>query len=353
VLFNIEDDFGDCLVGYLVPDGFSSVPSIRVSGDGEVLAVVQANEDRPALAAASRHETGRCGFRIDATQVPGLGRFADLELRDEETGILIYRRPPAAAVPRHVFRLETHLFPHWRLDDALRPYFQYHLRGAELFGRETVTQLFLLNKIDSSYVSGRILYKNYAYFIENGGHSVYTIVQDPYHELAERLLVFSKIAQVGSRHFGDRDSRRFASAIAFCETLSFADAKKLKHELRRMPSEVAAVFSNPLVRQLTATTPDEMPPGGAVAASLDLLASFALIGLRSEADVLYEGLAELLAIDPMVMPPLPQFASVPRLAAMLKESGVVDVLLEKDAELFYYLEEAIRRSRQSEDGESR
>jgi len=90
------------------------------------LLVVPANETREALVAAGRHETGQCCFSIDASLMPNLPALAQLELYDAETGILIYRhRAPA----RKILRLGTHLFPLWRLDDALRPTF--HITRAD------------------------------------------------------------------------------------------------------------------------------------------------------------------------------------------------------------------------------
>jgi hypothetical protein len=344
VLFNIEDDFGDCLVGYIVPDSFSAVPSIRISADGRTLLTMPANETRDALVAARRHETGRCGFRIDAATLPGLAGFSQLEIHSEDTGLLIYRRPVPDGIQRRMFRLETHIFPLWRLDDAVKPYFQYHLRGADALGHETVTQLFLLNKIGSSYISGRILYRNYAYFIENGKHDVIVTLQDPYEEMAERILVLNKVRQIGGRYFSERDAMRFEAAIAFCELLPLQDDKQLIRALTRMSPEVAIAFSNPVVRQLTTSTPDEMPTGSAVATALDLLASFALIGRRSDANDFCQRLAEMTGLDEMTLPPLPQFGSVAQLATLLRDSRIVDTLLEKDLELFYYVNQALEAS---------
>ena len=75
-----------------------------------------------------------------------------------------------------------------------------------------------------------------------------------------------------------RDSLSFRSAAAFASALPTSDLKELKRALRRMPDDVASIFANPLVRQLTTNNPDEMPAQGAVAAALDALSGFALVG---------------------------------------------------------------------------
>src|SRR5262245_3694990 len=115
MLFNIERDEGIRVVGYLVPDGFSDTPSVRISDGHQDLLTLPCQEERAALVAAGRHATGLCGFAIDETMVKDLPRQDHLEIYDNETGILIYRRRPAAQlIQKRIFRLETHLFPLWR-----------------------------------------------------------------------------------------------------------------------------------------------------------------------------------------------------------------------------------------------
>ncbi|HLH51106.1 MAG TPA: hypothetical protein VKV96_17340 [Roseiarcus sp.] len=342
MLFNLEADTGDRIVCYVVPDGFQGVPRIRVCNAGEELAVLAANETRESLVVASRHETGQCGFSIDASLVPNLPSLNQLELYDEETGILIYRRRAPHMAARKILRLETHLFPLWRLDDALKPSFQYHARGVESLGRETVTQLFLLINVDSVYVSGRILYKNYAYFVESSFQTA-ILLQEPYQELAERLLVLSKLRRIGAEILGARESMEVEAALEFAEQFPTEDDKAMKRALRQMPGDVGMVFANPLTRLLTATTPDEMPTGGAIAAALDALSSFAVVGLRHESDKFIGALAELIGVEPATLPAPHQFPGVARLAEILKTSGEVDHLLEKDLELYHHVSQAAEK----------
>jgi hypothetical protein len=343
MLFNLEEDSGGRIIGYLVPDGYSAVPTIRVCARGAEVAAFAANETREALVHAGRHETGQCGFSIDASLVPDLPDLVDLELFDAETGILIYRRPRPDNIKKKLLRLETHLFPLWAVDNAIAPQFQYFARGIESFGRETVTQLFLLNRVESVYLSGKILYRNYAYFIESGFQTL-VMLQDPYEELAERLLVLSKIRKVKTVLLGMREGAALEPAIAFAESLPFQDEKALRRALRQMPENVTTLLANPLVRQLTAATPDEMPGGGAVAMALDILANSTLVGRRHEADAFLHAFAELLDLETGSLPPAPQFATVAPLARFLRESGEVDIFLEKDLELYHYVEGAANKA---------
>jgi hypothetical protein len=344
MLFNLEVDTGDRVRGYVVPDGYSAVPVIRVCSGGEMILVISANEVRDSLIVAGRHETGRCGFTIDTKELPALPDLADLELFDDETGLLIYRRPQASMIQKKLLRLECHLFPLWHFDEIFRGSFQYFANGIENLGRETVTQLFLLNHVNSVYVSGRILYKNFSYFIESGFFQTILLIHDPYEELAERLLVLNKCRRIGTGHLGTRDATAMRTAIDFAEALPLHDDKAIHRAFRQMPADVAASFANPLVRQLTSSTPDEMPSGGAIASALDLLASFALVGLRSQPDKFLHGVGELLNIDSARLPRIPLFPSVPPLAHLLRNSRAVEHLLEKDLELYQYLVDAFEKS---------
>jgi hypothetical protein len=343
MLFNLEQDTGERVVAYIVPDGYSGVPMIRVCGGGKQLATFAANEKREALVDAGRHETGQCGFSIDANLVPDLRDLADLELFDADTGALVYRRPRPGDIKKKILRLETHLFPLWKVDDAIAPQFQYFAKGIEKLGRETVTQLFLLNLVESVYLSGSILYKNYAYWIESGFQTV-VMLQDPYEELAERLLVLSKVRKFKGLLFGMRESAALEPAMNFAEALPLGDEKALRRALRQMPENVAVLLANPLVRQLTAASPDEMPSAGAVAAALDILANSVVVGRRHEPGKFLQGFAELLGVDASLLPATPQFATVARLARFLRESGAVDIMLEKDMELYHYVGAAANKA---------
>jgi hypothetical protein len=344
MLFNVESDSGDRVIGYLGPDAYSSIPTIRILSGGKDVLTFSANEVREALVIAGRHESGICGFSIDTKMLPGLADMADLAIYEAETGLLVYRRPRPSDIQKRILRLESHLFPLWQLDHALEPFFQYFSNGIENLGRESVTQLFLLNHVNSSYLSGRILYRTYASYIQAGFKTI-LLVQNPYEELAERLLVLGNANRLKGAHLSVRDSVEMRAVIGYAEALVAADrlseaGMQLKRTLRQMPEDVAATLACPLVRLLTSSTPDEMPTKGAVATALDFLASAALVGLRHESDKFLAAVGQLLKIDPEILPAVPQFQSVSLLAEKLKKTGEVDALLEKDVELYHYIVEA-------------
>ena len=72
MLFSIEADRGDQIVGYVVPDDYSASPTLRITQSGIEIAELACREARPSLVAAGRHATGLCGFTVDDLIVPDL-----------------------------------------------------------------------------------------------------------------------------------------------------------------------------------------------------------------------------------------------------------------------------------------
>jgi hypothetical protein len=217
------------------------VQHLRVSDGRRELLVLPCQEERAALVAAGRHESGRCAFTLDETILPQLAQAGALEIRDEETNTL--RRAPTQVIQKRIFRLETHLFPLWRLDDALEQHFQFFYKGIERHGRESTTQLFLLNNSSSLYLSGRIVFKSYENYIDDTFNCI-AILREPYLELAERLMTLKYVSRVGSELLGERDTIAFGPAVAFAKAIE-NDEKVLHRAFASMSSAAIANLSNP------------------------------------------------------------------------------------------------------------
>jgi hypothetical protein len=335
MLFDLEFDTGDTISLYLLSDAFSAVSSIRVSGGSEVLLTMSANEMRESMVTAGRHESGMCGFRIDASMIPGMSGYDDLEIHDEETGLLLYRRPWGNYVQKKVLNLNSLIFPNRTFESYLSRTFQYHATRLELYGAETVLQIFHLDKYPSMFLSGRVLYKNYAYLADTKFETVFCI-DDPYELMAERIVLFAKLHELGNAELmlGRRDAYVFGPAIEFSSSLAVNDGKALRRAFRAMPSDVAQAFVDPTTRLLTASTPDELARTTAVAGALDALAGFAVVGLRKEVGSFVEAVAGLLEIDANRVPVPSNFPMVKELAKRLREEARVEELIDKDLELY-------------------
>jgi hypothetical protein len=345
MMFNLEADLGDRISLYVVPDSFTGSCRVEVSSDGRALLDLMADEPRPALVAGGRHATGLCGLTLTEAEIAGLAGLGDLEIRDVETGILVYRRrPPGAVEGKRVLRIETHLLPLWRLDDALRPHFHYFGRSIERHGLETATQCFHLNAVASAYLSGRIAYRSFEIFIDKAGVTPVIVLHEPFHELAERLVVLRQFSIRGSDFLSERDAIAFGAAITFARDLPFDDSRALGRRLRGMPPDVEQVLSDPLVRQLSTQHASEPLTQSSLATALAALAGCSLVGLRERHAEFADGLAELVGIDSALLPGVPPMQSVAALAGTLRSIPWVERLVERDLELYGHVAAAFARS---------
>lgn len=343
MMFNVLADEGNRIVGVLIPDGFSGSLSIRVSDGRRDLLVLPCEEEHRVLVEAGRHATGRCGFIIDESTVADLSKQGNLEIYDYETNILIYRRrPPSQITKKRIFRLETHLFPLWRLDDRFDRHFQFFYKGIERHGRETATQLFRLNNSGSLYLSGRLIFKSYEICFDDTYNCV-ALLRDPYAELAETLLTLKHMRGFGKELLGERDLMAYGPAIAFAETLE-TDEKSLHRAFATMPRPVIANLRNPLTRQLTARTADEVPSKGAIAAALETLSSFTILGLREHQDFFLAQLADLVGTSAETLRRVPEFVKTGELAEQLRHVPEAALLIEQDLELYHHIKSAIENA---------
>lgn len=343
MLFNIEADRGDQIVGYVVPDDYTASPTLRITQSGIQIAELPCREARPSLVAAGRHATGLCGFTVDSSIIPDLVSNQSLEIRDAESGIMIYRRRNGAEVThRRVFRLETHLFPLWRLDEKVEHRFQFFHKGVERHGRETALQVFMLENVNSLYVSGRLTFSSYSNYLQDKFNSI-ILMHDPYLELAERLLTLKHVSRFGEELLGPRDMLTYQRAIEFAQQIE-PDGSGLRRAFDSMPRDVIGALANPLTRQLASEALDEPPPKNGVAKALAALASFSVVGLRESQDRFLEEVEALLDIEPGVLPTLPHFAAVGELARELHRLPEVDLLLEQDLEIYQTAKAAIEEA---------
>jgi hypothetical protein len=342
MIFNIFHDSGDRVRGTIIPDNPSVVCNVRVLGGGRELAVFPTNELNQGVLDLRLHDTGLVDFTITEQSLPGLPAFDDLEIHDAETDVLFYRRLRSSMLSGKFFRLETHLLPLRRLDDAVKGRFQMHYSGIETRGLNFSRQIFVLSQ-DSIYASGRILIKNYTFSAEKGFKFIVTL-HDPYVELAERILVLNNVKTVGTGFLGQRDAIHFAKAIAYAASLPMTSERTLKRALEQMPTDIIVLLANPLVRQLSTSNLDEPLGKGSVAQALDFLSQSTVLGLRDAPTPFARSLGELFNLDPSALPVAPPLPAVTVLGGVFRRWGFLDAILEKDLELYHYVHEAHQKA---------
>lgn len=340
MLFNLEFDHGDVLEGYLIPDGFSDQPIIRVLGeDGELLRIKCA-EPRPAVVQSGRHETGLVGFRLDAATLPGLETYQHLEIRDAKTGVLVYRRSGARRpVPLKLFRMEFQMLPMVKLDHYCGRHFQYELSGMERFGQETALQAFHLNAVGSIYLSGRLHLRNFEEFFDKG-FQVIGYLPDPYYEMASRLTMLKRLSQSQVTVLGERERFALTAAAAHFSDVVLDDERSIKKALQTAGPKIRDVFVSPATRQLVRSAPDQPVSRRDVAPAIDLLSRFAIIGQDGATLHFESALAELLGLPLEDIPSVGRHSVLEAIASRLRRLPIAEGLLEADLILHHYVREA-------------
>lgn len=343
MLFLIDVDTGDGLIGYLVPDSLTEPGNYAIKVDGEEIYRGRTNIEHPALVAARRHETGLCGFHITEQQVPGLAQMPVLDIVDLVSGQTIYRRRPREGlVEKRVFRLETHLLPLSGLDRSIEDRFQLWFPHIDRAGYETTTQI-LNQTSESTLVSGRVAFPTVEHLLQKRSYDSVVVLHDPFDELAERLL-FLRLAAQRPGVLGERDSLTFDEALAFAKEADLDSDKALRRTFQSLDETVASRLANPLVRQLATLDHGEPVVGSAVSKALSTLASFSVVGVRRRPDLLIDALSDVLGLqsqDVTVAPPIP---AATELADRLRDCPPVEDLLQYDLALYHIISDAFEKS---------
>lgn len=344
MLFNLEYDQGDLLEGYLIPDGFSDKPQIRVSdADGDLM-ILPCDQIKQAVIDSGRHENGRVGFKLDTTIIPDLAERNTLTIHDAKSGLLIYRRPQVAqTIPLKVVRLETQLLPMVKFDYHCGRHFQYELSSVERFGHETTLQAFHLNAIQSIYISGRLLMRNYEEFLDKGFKAI-ALLTDPYYELALRIFLLKRMAKTQISFFGDRDKIILAPAAEHFADVNLDSEASLKLALKKAPQNVRNVMVSPVTRQLATTIPEQTVTRADVATAIDLLSRFAIVGRDTDSLYFQRAVGDLLGISVDDFPLPPRHSALEDIATRLRSLHIAELMLEEDLIFDHYVREAMKPS---------
>lgn len=336
MLFNIEADTGEEIVGYLVPNGYLEVPSLCLIDEGRVLWSGEANESRDALVRSGRHATGRCGFRIGKREVPRLAEVAAAEIRDLGTGLTLYRRPGRMAIERKLFRIETRLLGLQKLDRMMEPIFGGWFPGVDRFGIETVAQIFNLPAFRSVYASGRIWPATHPELLA-GDFAVVVALRDPYLELAERLMLLSNTAAHRAQQVPDRDRSALEPAAEAFKGVPLDSGRAVRRAFRRLSWSAGSALSNPTTRQLSLPGPGADPAQGGVASALRLMSGFAHVAIEQSDGYFEAGLSEILEGTP-IPPAIPApDMRLMELADLLADIPTVETILEADLDLYAHV----------------
>lgn len=277
--FHIENDTGNAIVGWLVPDNPLATSRVAVALGGRRVAEVPASVVLPDIKGWGWHSTGLCAFVINEEVVPGLTASERVELYDVDTNVLLWRRPLGGeTVRKKLLLLTPEIQPATALQSALFPHFHMAYLGAGNLSEETL--IFIVDNMftQSLLVSGNLLFARYEDRFYKNGYVMSVLVGDAFVELARRILWLRRRA-------GLDEARRWRNAhlaapTAFSAALPLGDPAALRKAFRGIDQPTYAALSNPLTRMLACKLPGERLEHFHPTQALEALSRFDIVGHR-------------------------------------------------------------------------
>jgi hypothetical protein len=332
--------------GWAMPDNPAVTPRVIVHLDAEHHIVIEAFVYRPLLKQNGLHNTGVCGFVLDGSTCPGLAAASRLEIFDADNNLLLYRRrPDTGIIDKKLFRLESQLFRSAAVDDLLLSRFHMGYSALDLHPEETIRSILALPFTQSIYASGRIFWRVWEPLLRDRGFMVGALLRDPFHEMAERLLILKLASSPQGGSIIDAVGPVVEAAAGHLRDIDLKDYYALEALLAAAPIELKAILYNPLTYQLTARNAFDPPPMPATAVALESLADMDAIGLRDDPAPLLEIVSAMLELpEGLAQVSLPASNTVIQWADFLRDRPVVRKLIEMDLEVYQTAAGIIERS---------
>lgn len=254
--FHIDEDKGDFVMGWLLPDNPSQEPRIVAEADGRRVPV-PIGHTHQAMVDSGMHDTGRVGFLLNEGVMPGLTKARGLRLVDQDTGIVIYaRREPRAYVEERLFAFEMREGADGYCTAMFAPAFHMVFLDIHQFGQDTRKSCFNVKFSPSVYVGGAICLRADDPFMVQMDFRRIALLADPAELLMDAVM---------PGHPKD-DPGAPALLGQFCAGLDARDREAL---------------NDPLTRRLTSLYVGEPLERDAVARALYALSDFEAVGVET------------------------------------------------------------------------
>lgn len=347
MLFNIDQDVGDLVSGWVMPDNPAATPSVIAHLDAGNHVVVEATICHSLLKERGLHNTGVCGFFLNESNCPGLAASNSLEIHESNTNLLLYRRrPDEGLVNKKFFRLEPQLFRSVAVDHALAQRFQMAYSALELQSEETIRAIIGLPFSSSVYAAGRLFWRFWEALLRDRGYMVGILLRDPFHELAERLLILKLASSPQGDRIADAVGPAVEAAAAHLRKVDLRDISAIEAALASPPHELRSVVYNPLTYLLTAANAFDPPATPTTAIALESLADMDVIGLRQDTESFFELISAVLEVpESLSAETVPTSSTVVEWADQLRERPAMRQLIEMDLVVYQTAVEIIERQR--------
>ncbi len=347
MLFSVHTETYDSLRGYVVPDSFSGLAKIRVICDGYTVYQGPCDEVVPDLVRMGRHDTGMTSFTLDRGRVPDLAHARDLSIHDAETGILIYRRNLTDTyLQKRLFRLETTLAMASPYARTLMPYFAYGLSDVQVYGHETISQLFNLPHYKSMFFEGRVHISAHQRYLTEQFFSAVSVV-DPFVALAFTIDFLGHDDQLVLSQLEEREYANLLPLAGYFDGIEIDRPEAVRRHLKTAPQDVLMGLESPLVGLLTGQTPGVGGARSSIPAALNILSMFNLVIFGHNTETGHSKLAQALGVNEQILPQVVVPQHVQAMADALRDLSVLETALETDLIVYHCLEKAAEAAYQA------
>ncbi|MFK5598812.1 hypothetical protein ACFZ8E_17710 [Methylobacterium sp. HMF5984] len=321
--FYIDFDTQHCIRGWIVPDNPLAISRVVVSVDGLRLTDVPASIVHDPFRQNGWHSTGQCVFELNDAVVPGLSEMPRLNLYDADTNVLVHRRiSDEDLVDRRVMLINTGIHPEVAIQNALFPYFRSSYFNLHRLSDEILSSIFGNPLPTSQLLSGAVVVPRYEQYFPPDRMLSAILVQDPYVEMATRMLWLKERADAAAKDAEGWRIGRYAEASLFAGGYDYTDVKSLKRFFRMLPQPAYHLLYNPLSRQLGTRLPDDrVHPGNSIVA-IEILARVGIVGHRTYFDAFASTLLDRLGLAGTVPVPVPTPVPAETLALAERLRGV-------------------------------
>jgi len=205
----------------------------------------------------------------------------------------------------------------------------------ELASEETIRSILSIPFTPSIYAAGRVFWRVWEPLLRDRGYMVGVLLRDPYHEIAERILILKLATSSQSLAIINSLGPVVESAATHLRDLNLKDISDLDATLSGAPVELRAILHNPLTYLLSAQNAFDAPPVPAIAVALESLADMDAVGLRHDTGPFFETVSAILDLPQnLAAVTLPTSTTVVQWADLLRDRPAVRSLIEMDLEVY-------------------
>ena len=336
--FTIDVDEGRSIRGWLVLDNPAASPKLTLVIPGRREITISANIYRSDILEMGHHQTGHVGFDVNESHAPDLADLTDVTLLESETRLLIFRRSRPQHVGKKIYIFDASVMPQSNMLQELSNKFTNFYFHSERLSFETMFVIIHGHFCNSTVLYGRSNFNRYAVDLNNAGFLRAALLQEPYAELAERLLTLALVANRRLTHI--ESITGLDRCLSFAQELSLNNEKAMLQAFRRLDANQRDLLSNPMTR-LFGCEIDEPPLRRHVSVALENLATMDVVGVRSEFTLFQQMLAAAVGADVVGDKPPVTLDLVAELAQKLSRIGVVEDMLDSDRQLYEFVRAAM------------